>query len=216
MLFGTIFSLAVAGLATSTQLNFEAKSDAIAAAKFLAEFNTELAVFDKIVADINKGNVNNQMNKWVTQGKVLADLADKAAPTIKASGPIDPKASNKLLDPALKFYSTVNSTFHHLVERRQIIIDAKLQGKVRESLVNGKHAIISMLVALPSQISPASQAQIESIAGMKLFPVPNAETLGPLIDRSIDYLFKVSREQNMTDSLLTILGFHWRGQAARI
>jgi hypothetical protein len=206
MLFGTVFSLAVAGLASAVKLNFEEQpfqhqedvryvvttTDAGSITKFLAELNIELITFDQIVADINKANVNGQMNKWVAQGRRLADVADRFAPLIKASGPVSMDSTNTLLEPGMKFFHTVNSTFYHLVERRQIILDAGLQNKVRESLVNGKHAMIAIMVALPSQLPAGALAQVEGIIGKKLPPLPTGGEIGPAIDRTIDYIFKVS------------------------
>jgi hypothetical protein len=219
MLFGGLLSLAVAGLATAATLNYKvtnehldaenslddvaiqpqeeikcalAPSDAGSLSNFLTEFNVELAAFDQIIADITAENVNDQMNKWVAQGRKLAEVADRAAPSIKASGPVDIKAAGGLMAVGKTFMGTMKSTVRHIIDRRQIILDAKLQDKVKESLVNGKPAMLSMIVALPSQVPEVVRTMISQFTGKDILTPPTAEKAGPLVDRAVDRIFKVS------------------------
>jgi hypothetical protein len=212
------FLLATAGLATASRWNFEtsreyldaegaisewstahheqikaalATSDVGAMSKFLTAFNEELANFDKIVADITKDNIVSQMDKWVGSAGKLAKIADDAAPVIKTSGPIEIFSAMGLLGPGMTFFREVNSTLHHIIDSRQLILDAKLEDKVKQSLVQGKHAMLSMAVAIPGQIPESVYGMITSVTGIKLPPPPTVETATPLIDGVVDFIFKV-------------------------
>lgn len=218
MRLSSIVTLGVASLATCTQWSFEvneefltaekavtefvvahprsmkaamATLDAGSVSRFLKEFNNALTTFDRTVDGITKQNVATQMDQVVSAGKRLSDIATKYAPTIKSTGPINTVGAVALMQPGMALVRSANSTLRHFVEKRQIILDAKQEEKVKEALLNGKPGMIAMLDAMSNQLTPQTLKSIENATGTKMPPLPPPDKIRPVVDNAIDYAFKV-------------------------
>jgi hypothetical protein len=225
MRFSSFVSFAFAGLAACSTWSFDVNEEYLAAenalkafearhpesikaaldtmdagslTKFLNDFNKGLQNVDTVVAGITKANVASQMDKFVASGKQLNSIAVKHAPTIKSTGPVSLSGAIGLLTPGMNFVRTVNSTFRHITEKRQIILDAHLEGKVKDALLGGKEGILSMVDALPTQLPKELTSTIESVIGTKLPPLPTAETMRPMIEGAIDFIYQVCATLSLT------------------
>jgi hypothetical protein len=194
----TLFALGLASLATANTME---KRDAAAINAALKLITPALTNLDKSIAAITAGNAATQLEDVKAKSLAMNDATLAAAKRIKGTPALKGITDAiGLLSSGTAALRAANKTIQDVIAKRQIVLDAKLDGKVKDMLVLNKPGIIAMIDALPGQI-PASMTGAGGAGGAggaaggaagalsSLTP----QTLGPLIDQGIDYLMGVFR-----------------------
>jgi len=175
----------------------QAPQDGTAIANLLKDLNTSFKNLDKLIAGISKENVAGQMTKLIEEsGKVNAMLSKNAA-KIKSSKPVsgigDLLPLISVIGPILQ---TTNKTIRDVIEKRPIVLEAKLDGKLRDGLMTSEPGMVSLFTALAGQISlPAPKAQTNADGTSAPAPPPmpklTEETIKPIVDQGIDFVIGI-------------------------
>jgi hypothetical protein len=168
-----------------------AAKDAAAIAKLLKDVNTGLKGLNTAISGISKANVNSQLDKAKNASLKMNDLLKKDAAALKSSKPFGGiLTATQLLNPATTALKTANQTRQLILQKRPVILEAKLEGKVKDVFVALKPGLTALIIAFPSQIPPSVKKQIESKIGGPIPPRTAAE-VGPIIDKVIDTIIDV-------------------------
>jgi hypothetical protein len=160
--------------------------DAAAIAKLLRDVNTGLKTINTAISGITQANVNSQLGKVKQASLKMNDLLTKDAAALKSSKPFgNILTAVQLLTPATTALKTANETIQLILARRPIVLEAKLDDKVREAFAVVKPGLTALMVALPGQLPAKTKKQIEDKTGAKM-PALTAAQVGPGIDKLID------------------------------
>jgi exonuclease VII small subunit len=163
-----------------------ATKDAAAIARLLRDLNTGLKNLNTAISGITKGNAASQMGKIRSASLKMNDLLTKDASVLKSSKPFGSiLTAVQLLTPATTALKTANQTVQLILAKRPIILEAKLESKVKEAFAVVKPGLTALIVALPGQLSAKTKKQIEEKIGSPIPPITVAQ-VGPGIDKLID------------------------------
>jgi hypothetical protein len=117
--------------------------------------------------------------------------------TVAAMKKLDGTSELKGITDAISFFAPVtgaivalNQTYEDLMAKRQIILDAKLEGKIREMLVLNKPGVAAMMQVFPGQ-TPLYFLPDGHTKKAK----PNAWTVNITLDLGIQYFMAIFRGQ---------------------
>jgi len=163
-----------------------AAQDAAAIARLLKDVNTGLKTLNTAISGITKANVNSQLRKVKDASLKMNDLLKKDAAVLKASKPFgNVLTAVQLLTPATTALKTANQTIQLILKSRPIVLEAKLEAKVKEAFAAVKPGLTALIVAFPGQVPAATKKQIESKLGSPM-PSITAAQVGPGIDKMVD------------------------------
>jgi hypothetical protein len=192
--FASFFLLggAIAGVAMEESVR--APMDGSAIAKFLGDLTRSFNSLDKLVLGISKDNVKDQMEKIVREAGKINTMLNKDAGSIKASKPIGGIGDIfPLISVVGPLIGSLNKTITHVIDKRPIINEAKLDQKVHEGLMASEPGIVSLLIALSGQIvlpAPKSTAAADGSTATARprpkMPKLTEENVKPAVDKLID------------------------------
>jgi hypothetical protein len=128
-------------------------------AKLLGDLTSGFNRLDNLIAQISSSNVASTMDKIVAEGSKFNDVLKKNADSLKSGKPISGLGDIiPLISKIGPLLSSLNKTLSHTIEKRPIVLNAKLAGKLKEGLYLAEPGIVSLVLAFPSQISaPAAK-----------------------------------------------------------
>jgi hypothetical protein len=160
--------------------------DAAAIARLLRDVNTGLKSINTAISGITKANVGAQLGKVKQASLKMNELLTKDASVLKSSKPFgNILTATQLLTPAKNALKTANETIQLILQKRPIVLEAKLEDKVKEAFAVTKPGLTALVVAFPGQLPAKTKKQIEDKIGSKL-PALTAAQVGPGIDKLID------------------------------
>jgi hypothetical protein len=167
-------------------MNNASTKDAAAIARLLRDVNTGLKAINTAISGITKQNVNSQLGKVKQSSLKMNELLTKDASVLRSSKPFgNILTAVQLLTPATTALKTANDTIQLILQKRPIVLEAKLEDKVKEAFAVVKPGLTALIVAFPGQLPAKTKKQIEDKIGSKLPPL-TADQVGPGIDKLID------------------------------
>jgi hypothetical protein len=160
--------------------------DAAAIARLLRDVNTGLKNINTAISGITKENVSSQLGKIRQSSLKMNDILTKDAAVLKSSKPFGNILSAvQLLTPATTALKTANQTVQLILAKRPIVLEAKLEAKVKDAFSVVKPGLTALVVAFPGQLPAKTKKQIEEKIKSPLPPLTAAQ-VGPAIDKLID------------------------------
>jgi len=160
--------------------------DAAAIARLLRDVNTGLKNINTAISGITKANVNAQLGKVRSSSLKMNDILTKDAAALKSSKPFgNILTATQLLTPAKNALKTANETITLILAKRPIVLEAKLEEKVKDAFAVVKPGLTALILAFPGQLPAKTKKQIEEKIGSPIPPLTAAQ-VGPGIDKLID------------------------------
>jgi hypothetical protein len=191
-----------------------ATKDAAAISKLLKDVNTGLKTLNTAISGITKANVNSQLGKVKQAALKMNDLLKKDAAALKSSKPFgNLLTAVQLLTPATTALKTANETIQLVIKKRPIVLEAKLEDKVKEAFAVVKPGLTALIVAFPGQIPASTKKTIEQKLGSPM-PTITAAQVGPGIDKVIDAIMDMFSGKTQLPDLAALAKQFGKGSTA--
>jgi len=136
-----------------------ASQDGTEIGKFLTDLNASFNKLDSLVSAITKDNVASQLDKITAESKNIDSMLKSNAAKISSSKAVSGIFGlMPLLSKGQPLLQTLNRTMSDIVEKRPIILEAKLSGKVKEGLMASEPGTIAITLAIIKNVAPLVQS----------------------------------------------------------